>query len=105
LPFQSFDGGMKRFATIAGMLFVTSTTQLAAVPAAVADCSCRYKGGEIFEGQTTCIRTSSGSTLARCEKFLNNTSWKMLNQPCPTASLGTPAGSSADPAILSAVRG
>ena len=50
-------------------------------------CTCRYSGGDVFEGQTACIRTAKGPTLARCEKFLNNTSWKFLDQPCPTARL------------------
>ncbi len=65
---------------------------LASVSSAAADCTCRFKGGETPEGQTACIATSSGSTLARCEKFLNNTSWKMLGQPCPSASLSVPDG-------------
>lgn len=95
---------MKRFAAIAGMLFLAGTAQLAGMTVAAADCSCRYRGGEVLEGETACIRTSGSSTLARCEKFLNNTSWKMLNQPCPAASLGVPAGSSADPAMLAAVK-
>lgn len=65
---------------------------LASVSSAAADCTCRSRGGETPEGQTACITTSSGSTLARCEKSLNNTSWKMLGQPCPTASLSVPDG-------------
>lgn len=55
-------------------------------PAWAADgCTCRYNGGDVFEGQTACINTARGPTLARCERFLNNTSWKFLDQPCPTA--------------------
>jgi hypothetical protein len=50
------------------------------------DCMCRYEGGDVVEGQTACVRTPGGMQLARCDRFLNNTSWKFLGQPCPTAS-------------------
>jgi hypothetical protein len=52
------------------------------------ECTCSYQGGDVIEGQTACIRTAKGPTLARCEKVLNNTSWKLLDQPCPAAQLG-----------------
>lgn len=52
---------------------------------AEANCFCRHKDGHVIEGQTTCIKTNSGMKLARCEKVLNNTSWKLLNQPCPVS--------------------
>jgi hypothetical protein len=51
------------------------------------DCTCRYNGGDIVEGQTACIRTPEGMQLALCDRVLNNTSWKFLGQPCPTASM------------------
>lgn len=54
------------------------------------ECTCRYKGEDVVEGQTACISTAKGPTLARCERVLNNTSWKFLDQPCPTANY-TPA--------------
>ncbi len=59
------------------------------------ECTCRYKGQDVIEGQTACIATARGPTLARCEKVLNNTSWKILDQPCPTANY-----SPADPNLL-----
>ena len=65
-----------------GAMILTST-QVFAGP----NCTCRYKGGEVNEGQTACLKTSSGSTLARCERVLNNTSWKMLEQACPIAQM------------------
>ncbi len=52
-----------------------------------AKCKCRFKGGYIEEGKTACLKTPNGLSLARCEKVLNNTSWKTLNLPCPVASL------------------
>lgn len=51
-------------------------------------CTCRATdGSDIAEGATACIRSPAGMTLARCEKVLNNTSWKFLGQPCPQAAL------------------
>jgi hypothetical protein len=50
---------------------------------AKATCTCIYKGGTIKEGETACIWTAKGNALARCEKVLNNTSWKLLGESCP----------------------
>jgi hypothetical protein len=47
-----------------------------------ADCHCVYAGGRVLEGETACILTTKGPELARCDKFLNNTSWVPLGQPC-----------------------
>jgi hypothetical protein len=47
-----------------------------------ADCTCRFKGGKIEEGKTACIDTAKGPSLARCSKFLNTTTWQLLDQPC-----------------------
>ena len=51
------------------------------------DCTCRGNGEKVPEGQTICLKTASGAKLARCERVLNNTSWKILDKDCPTASL------------------
>jgi hypothetical protein len=61
-----------------------------ATPFAAADCICLYKGGEVIEGQTACLSTAKGQELARCEKSLNVTNWKMLGEPCPTAQSDEP---------------
>ncbi|QKV17743.1 hypothetical protein [Oricola thermophila] len=50
-------------------------------------CTCRGNGQDIPEGQTVCLKTASGHKLARCERVLNNTSWKLLDADCPTATL------------------
>lgn len=77
---------------------MTRTVMLAALlvlghaAGAAAECTCRYQGGDVIEGQTACIRTANGSQLARCEKFLNNTTWKLLDRACPTAELAPGAG-------------
>lgn len=57
------------------------------------NCTCRHSGGDVQEGDTACIKTPKGMGLARCERVLNNTSWKMLDSPCPFAEakeLGPP---------------
>ena len=53
------------------------------------NCTCRGNGQDVPEGQTICLKTASGSKLARCERVLNNTSWKILETDCPLAQ--TPA--------------
>lgn len=51
------------------------------------DCTCSHKGAKTPEGKTACIRTSSGMQMAQCSRVLNNTSWKFLGTPCPTAQI------------------
>ncbi len=62
---------------------------LSATGAALADangnCTCRGNGTDIPEGETVCLKTASGMKLARCARVLNNTSWKILENDCPTA--------------------
>ncbi|MEM7301074.1 MAG: hypothetical protein AAF468_08325 [Pseudomonadota bacterium] len=50
-------------------------------------CKCRFNGGYVEEGQTVCMKTPTGMSLARCERVLNNTSWKILQNGCPAAKL------------------
>ena len=72
------------------VLFSTVIVAMAVLahPALSADnCSCRGNGEDIPEGQTVCLKTASGVKLARCQRVLNNTSWKILDKDCPTASL------------------
>ncbi len=46
------------------------------------NCRCLYDGGRVEQGKTACIKTAKGYQLARCEMFLNNSSWKFLDKPC-----------------------
>ena len=69
-------------------LFFMPGIKLGIDPAyAGSQCTCRFVGGDIAEGQTACIKTPKGMVLARCERVLNNTSWKMLGTPCPSSQL------------------
>jgi hypothetical protein len=45
-------------------------------------CRCRFRGGEYRLGDTVCMTTHLGVQLARCDLFLNNTSWVPLGVPC-----------------------
>ena len=62
---------------------------MAAVPALAGDtinCTCVANGTRVELGRLFCIKTSSGKEfLARCERVLNNTSWKRIQDDCPTA--------------------
>jgi hypothetical protein len=55
------------------------------------DCRCIYDGGIAAQGKTVCIKTSKGYQLARCEMFLNNSSWKFLDEPCNQLQSRKPA--------------
>ena len=47
------------------------------------DCTCRYKGKNLPEGQSTCLKTANGYKVAKCARVLNNTSWKFTQKACP----------------------
>lgn len=48
-------------------------------------CTCRAEGTSFALGAVMCMKTPDGPQLVRCERVLNNTSWKPLQTPCPTA--------------------
>jgi hypothetical protein len=50
-------------------------------------CLCRFKGGEYRLGDTVCMSTHLGVQLARCDLFLNNTSWVPIGVPCTMSRL------------------
>lgn len=55
------------------------------------DCECIGNGKRVKEGTVLCLQIGSSSRyLARCERNLNNTSWKKMSDGCPTAGLITP---------------
>ena len=59
------------------------------------DCTCKSAKGDVKQGETACIVTAKGKALARCEMVLNNSSWTVLDQPCPpdqTVRMSTPGG-------------
>ncbi len=46
-------------------------------------CTCRFQGADFGLGEEICMKRPAGSTMARCEMVLNNTSWKFTEAPCP----------------------
>lgn len=70
------------------LIFSTAVLMIAATPVLVEarECTCRYQTADVPEGQVVCMQTSNGSQMAQCTKVLNNTSWKFLGTPCPSAS-------------------
>lgn len=63
-------------------VLLTLALVCASAAPALAECRCLYRGGEAKQGETACIITAKGPTLARCEMVLNNSSWTILNKPC-----------------------
>jgi hypothetical protein len=75
-------------ALIGSCLIVLSA--LAASPAN-ADCQCRANGRQFQQGQVACLTLPSGSQLARCGMELNNSSWKKMQDGCPSAAVSPDA--------------
>jgi hypothetical protein len=55
-------------------------------------CRCRFQGAAYRLGDTVCMTTHLGVQLARCDLFLNNTSWIPTGVPCTMSRLGVSAG-------------
>ena len=52
-------------------------------------CRCRFQGTDYRLGDTVCMNTHLGVQLARCDLFLNNTSWVPIGVPCTMSRLPT----------------
>ena len=77
-----------------GFLIALSLCAVTTAAQAGENCTCRASNVEAREGQTVCVRTPNGNQMARCEKVLNNTSWRFLGTPCPISTIepgNTPA--------------
>jgi hypothetical protein len=52
------------------------------------DCECVGNGKRIKEGGVICLQIGSSQRyLARCERNLNNTSWKKISDGCPVSEV------------------
>ena len=76
------------FALIAPFLMVMLTGGADVVFADGADkkCQCRFEGQRYNIGEYACIR----SKIARCDMFLNNTTWTFLEDSCGVSKLQDP---------------
>ena len=50
-------------------------------------CRCRFQGTAYRLGDTVCMSTHLGVQLARCDLFMNNTSWIPIGVPCTMSGL------------------
>lgn len=72
-----------------GWIAIAFFAMLAAPTAAFAHtCTCKHQGGDAKQGETACIRTAKGKSLARCDMVLNNSSWTILDEPCEVEQSG-----------------
>ena len=52
------------------------------------DCECLGNGKRVKEGGVICLQIGSSQRyLARCERNLNNTSWKKISDGCPVSEM------------------
>lgn len=72
-------------ALIGSCLIAFAALAASQVPAA-ADCQCRANGREFQQGQLACLKLPNGTQLARCGMELNNSSWKKVQDGCPSAA-------------------
>jgi hypothetical protein len=68
-----------------GFCLIVVALGIAPAPA-MANCQCRANGREFEQGQVACLRLPDGAQLARCGKELNNSSWKKVQDGCPSAA-------------------
>ena len=55
------------------VLLLSATAAMAGAahaPANAHDCTCKFQGGDVAQGETVCIPTAKGKSLARCEMVL-----------------------------------
>ena len=53
-------------------------------------CRCRFQGSAYRLGDTVCMTTHLGVQFARCDLYLNNTSWIPTGVPCTMSRLDVP---------------
>jgi hypothetical protein len=79
-------------ASIGSCLAVFAALAASQVPAK-ADCQCVANGRTFEQGQIACLKLPDGAQLARCGKELNNSSWKKVQDGCPSAIVPEPSRS------------
>ncbi|WP_339759932.1 hypothetical protein [uncultured Hoeflea sp.] len=71
-----------------GIGFVTVAWLFTPPAFAGQDCECLGNGKRVKEGSVICLQIGSSQRyLARCERNLNNTSWKKITDGCPVSQL------------------
>ncbi|WP_197673725.1 hypothetical protein [Stappia sp. ES.058] len=85
---RRFRGGIMVMAALAAPVLLASGA--ASQQTARSSCTCRYFGQDYHLGETVCLRGPDGMRIARCSMLLNNTTWKPLEEGCPTTRLFMP---------------
>ncbi|MGB7430905.1 MAG: hypothetical protein WA921_00360 [Ahrensia sp.] len=62
----------------------------AALSAPDVPCTCRYKGLDMQIGDLVCAELPNGDVMMVCDRVLNNTAWKTVQQGCPVTQIETP---------------
>jgi hypothetical protein len=71
-----------------GIGFITVAFFCVSPAVAGQDCECLGNGKRIKEGSVICLQIGSSQRyLARCERNLNNTSWKKISDGCPVSQM------------------
>lgn len=73
-------------ALVAGALLTSAST----VFAEERKCKCVANGAMYVEGQVVCLRIGSSRFTARCERFLNNTTWTRIQDGCDALGMSPP---------------
>jgi hypothetical protein len=84
ISINGIDAGIWRLLVLAGAL--SACLPIGASAGAGQGCKCRNAGLSYDLGEVVCIR----GQLARCEMFLNNTSWKIIAETCPETRAPSP---------------
>lgn len=58
--------------------------QRPSAPIEVRICSCLYAGESTPIGETICMKFEGRNVRATCEAIINNPSWKITSEPCPS---------------------
>lgn len=80
---------MQPIRTLLAILGLGVVSTLPIAPASAGqDCECIGNGKRIKEGGVICLQIGSSQRyLARCERNLNNTSWKKISDNCPVSQV------------------
>lgn len=72
---------------VVGALLGSALSASAASAGTDIACHCVANGTTYGLGQVICLKLGTKPFMARCEQVLNNTSWKKLQDGCPSAQL------------------
>lgn len=78
---------------VTAVFFTLLLLSFGAAAAGERKCLCVANGTSYEEGQVVCLRLGSAPYTARCERFLNNTTWTKVHDGCDAMSMLVPIDS------------